>query len=221
MLLKTLTIAAVLFLAGVFVARASNEVPVDAPAATGARLDALEGPRRGETGPVRSVRAALTVAAAASTLLPHRGLPASLAEVPRGEAYTRGIEALRAVMPPENVESIVDYRLQFTNRLETCAGQLPRSGKIVFHILFQPPVQPSGALPEVISANRVTVEESSGLSSADAERLAGCGGWAAYGLPLTFKHADPDEPQLHHFLGMTFPIDADAFPYKTLRTGEK
>ena len=220
MLLKTLTVAAVLFLAGVFVARASNEVPTRGEP-SGSVREAPEGPGGGETGPAsRSVRASLAVAAAASTLLPHRGLPASLADVPRGEAYTRGIEALRAVMPPENVESIVDYRLQFTNRLETCAGQLPRSGKIVFHILFQPPVQPSGALPEVISANRVTVEESSGLSSADAERLAGCGGWAAYGLPLTFKHADPDEPQLHHFLGMTFPIDADAFPYKTLRTGE-
>jgi hypothetical protein len=119
--------------------------------------------------------------------------------------------------PPQDTEAFLDYRLQFQNRLETCYGQLPSTGNIQYDILFQE-VDLDGRSNRIGPATRIIVHGASGLSDAERMRLAECGK-VAYSLPLTLKVL-PTEPDFHMFLGISFPLTEDSYPYKLLRTGK-
>ena len=156
-----------------------------------------------------------------SSTVHHRGLPASLAEFPRTREFERGIEALQEAnfAPFGNEAGLLDYRLRFLNRLETCLGTPPPSvGDIQYEVLFQPDVAPDGTIRSVGSANHVAVRKSHDVSDADLARLTDCGGKAAYGLPLEIKVL-PKTPEYHLYVFLKFPITEDSFPYKVLRTG--
>jgi hypothetical protein len=149
----------------------------------------------------------------------HRGLPTSLDDVPKTPEFLDGVAWLRwsGSVPPLNTEGYLDFHLRFRNRLETCFGPFPDSGKITYELLFQPNIDPDGEITEMGSPSLITVRDAIGLSDGDAARLAECGK-VAYGLPLVLL-TRPEIPDYHFFLTVSFPVTDDSFPYKLLRTG--
>ncbi len=151
-------------------------------------------------------------------VVPHRGLPVSLAEVPRTPEYAKGVAWFRSKGYGLNSESQLDFKLRFLNRLETCYGPLPTAGFVSYALLFNPSVDPkSGDVTSIGQVGRATVDSSKGLDTETLARLTECAS-VAYGMvwdpPML-----PGEPEFHMFLGVKFPITEDSFPYKLLRTG--
>jgi hypothetical protein len=159
--------------------------------------------------------------AQAALLLPvtrHRGLPASLDEVPRTAEYAQGVEKLRTSyrLTASDMEGLLDYHLHFRNRLETCYGPLPSTGSITYQIVFR---NLRGWTAEMGPyAAEVLVDDDKGLSDADVVRLAECGK-VAFGLPLAVTQL-PGGPEFHLFVFVPFPLTLDSYPYRVLRTGQ-
>jgi hypothetical protein len=150
-------------------------------------------------------------------VVPHRNLPASLADFPRTKEFAKGVEWYRWKGYGLNAESLLDFKLRFLNRLETCVGSFPSTGEISYAVTFNPTTDSNGDVTGMGDVARAVVKKSSGLDAGELAALTDCAR-VAYGMQWDAAVL-PAEPEFHLFLGVKFPLDENSFPYKLLRTG--